>query len=149
MLGFWMRTGFRSILPAGNMRSTTGSLRRYGDICGEKARNLFLRQRFCSGTTIIFPSIRSDSSFVFKICSTGTAPDERICSNSLFCTFIFSGFPAYSLKIRHPLSVSQRMACKEAVKTLAELHKVMRLQKEEIDAYGLSVYSPGREYEFQ
>lgn len=37
--------------------------------------------------------------------------------------------------------------CKEAVKTLAELHKVMCLQKEEIDAYGLSVFSLGREYE--
>ena len=37
--------------------------------------------------------------------------------------------------------------CEEAVKTLAGLHKVMYLPKEEIDAYGLSVFSLGREYE--
>ncbi len=37
--------------------------------------------------------------------------------------------------------------CKEAVKTLAKLHKVMHLPKEEVEAYGLSVFSLGREYE--
>lgn len=37
--------------------------------------------------------------------------------------------------------------CKDAVRTLAGLHKVMCLQKEEMDACGLTVFSLGREYE--
>lgn len=37
--------------------------------------------------------------------------------------------------------------CREAVRTLAELHKVMRLGREEAQAFDLPVFSAGKEYE--
>lgn len=37
--------------------------------------------------------------------------------------------------------------CREAVKTLAQLHLSMCLAKEEVDAFGLSAFSIGKEYE--